>query len=134
MCLIALQAPESPGTDWAFMAAQERFAIEAAGVPASHRSLSQEQRSLLTSMAESDHRHREWASREMAKQGMAAFRACHVGQHLGDPEVKLRCRNVLRVLSRCEMCGGQGYKQESWGESECHLCRRAGYYLPVDPW
>jgi len=37
------------------------------------------------------------------------------GRHSVDPEVRLRCNNLLRDLTRCGMCGGSGLCREFRG-------------------
>jgi len=36
------------------------------------------------------------------------------GRHDRDPEIRLRCNNLLRDLTRCERCGGAGICRTFW--------------------
>ncbi len=122
----------TPANEWGFIGAQEEFVIKSIDTRIAYNALPESQRSVIMSMSESDYRHREWASREMRKMGFSALHACFVGQTLRDPEVRLRCRNVLRTISKCSMCDGQGGRVESWGSIICGTCNGVGHFLPVD--
>lgn len=119
-----------PVVDWSFVESQERFILESVGVQSAYRSLSPQSRMHLECMGSRDWQVRDAASFKMTESG--DVRACFVGQYLGDPEVKLRCRNVLRRLSSCGQCEGKGGKQESWGIATCGYCRGVGHFWPVD--
>lgn len=119
-----------PVVDWSFVESQERFILESIGVHEAYRSLSPESRGFLRLMGDDCYKCRERGTNKLAKCG--DIRACFVGQHLGDPEIKLRCRNVLRRLSSCGQCEGRGGKQESWGIATCGYCRGVGHFWPVD--
>jgi hypothetical protein len=119
----------APATDWAFQEAQERFVFDC-DPKAAVDSLPKYSRQLLEMMATRDFVQRDWASKEMLK--LADKRACFVGQWGGDPEVRLRCRNILRRLSACQMCGGAGGKDESIYRIECQSCLAVGHFYPID--
>lgn len=129
-CLMTWPPASDSAIEWGFREAQEQFAVEAAPARAL-ASLPSDVRALLASMASDDWRHREWASRTMFGLGDAALIACYAGQRIPDPEVGLRCRNVLRRLSWCRGCEGRGYYQASWGEEACQLCDGRGHLLPT---
>lgn len=121
-----------PAADWAFQERQERFVLEAVGIGSAVHSLPHESADALKLMASDDYRAREVGSKILRQRGDA--RACFIGQWLGDPEVRLRCRNVLRRLSDCPQCEGRGGRQESWGLATCGYCRGAGHFWPPDDW
>ena len=122
----------APVADWAFVEAQESFVVESVGMESAVRSLPQQSRTLLAGLGADDWRHREWAAREL--QRSRDVRACLLGQRLGDPEIRLRCRNVLRRLSGCPQCNGTGGRQETWGLATCGYCRGVGHFWPSDDW
>lgn len=129
-CLLVENRPSEPAMDWAFVEAQEQFVLSEESWR-THRVLDGELQSLLVSMGSDNWRHRQWASKTMVSKGNSAILACHVGQNLGDAEVRLRCRNVLRRLSMCRGCDGEGQHKESWGFITCRLCEGLGHFLPT---
>lgn len=127
---LILGALPSPVADWSFVESQERFVIESVGLRSANESLDPKSRECLRLMGEDCWRCRERGSKKLFDR--KDVRACFIGQHLGDPEVRWRCRNVLRRLSSCQQCEGRGGQQQSWGIATCGQCRGVGHFWPVD--
>lgn len=99
---------------------------------------------------------RENASRRLERLCRDDPRPLFWGRRSADPEVRVRANNVLRRLSVCDMCGGDGlcriYRGQqdqpgfdcpncglwSWshtqGPGECRACTGAGSAWPLGAW
>lgn len=54
------------------------------------------------------------------------------GFYLGDPEIRMRCENLLCELSRCPICEGRGGEDGGqWEPMNCSACRGVGHYWPL---
>lgn len=55
---------------------------------------------------------REIAGRKLLEDSKADPRWLLWGRHDPDPEIRLRCNNLLKKLTRCELCRGLGFCPE----------------------
>jgi len=69
-------------------------------------------RSLLRDLGGPCYRCRDRATARLRESSAGDTRWLLWGRHDRDPEIRLRCNNLLRDLTRCDQCGGSGYCRE----------------------
>jgi len=84
-------------------------------------------RGLIRSAGDDDWRKRESAS--IALELIAEPRWLFWGRKSKDPEIAVRCNQVLRRLNRCPACKGSG-SSSSWSEWACTECAGSGTVWP----
>lgn len=132
--VVAGQTVPERTMEWAFLAAQEEFALDIVGTEQAMADAPPDASCLLRSLGNGDYRHRQWASRELTSRGIGGLRYLLLGQRLGDPEIALRCRNILRVLSQCPDCHGRGIWRDTGASYDvtCLKCGTIGHFFPAE--
>jgi len=71
-------------------------------------------RSLLDDLGAPCFKCRDRATGQLLVASAVDLRWLMWGRHDRDPEIRLRCNNLLRDLTRCERCGGRGVCRTFW--------------------
>lgn len=122
--------------DWAFMEAQEAWVVEQ--VHPLYRAefawslVPDELRHSVRRLGANYYKVRDKAKAELIVRGPAIAPVLVRAQYLGDPEITLRCRNILRVLSACPGCDGRGYSRDNDVVMACRWCQTLGRLWPLE--
>jgi hypothetical protein len=118
------------------MEAQERWVLEQ--VHPLHRAeaavalLPSRLRPIVVRMGHRYYKVRDRAKAELIRLGADVGPAMVIGQYVGDVEIAFRCRGVLRAVSRCPDCHGQGHFKGDWDTVVgCEKCKKRGFLWPI---
>ncbi len=122
--------------DMAFVTTMESWVVELEPPPyrkaTALRLMSKAVKGPMLRMGARYYKVRDKAKAELLALGSDIIPQLQLGTYLGDPEITLRCRNLLRALSQCPDCHGSGYINSGGYATGCARCRRVGRLWPLE--